>query len=58
MNTAVMADRIKEASPRLKARIAGAFYLLEMLTGGLAVYIVRRLVVSGDAAATATCLGR
>jgi hypothetical protein len=45
---------IVEASPRLKARIAGAVYLLEMLTGGFALYALRRLVVSGDAAATAT----
>jgi Domain of unknown function (DUF4386) len=46
---------IGETSPRLKARIAGVFYLLEMLTGGFAVLFVGgRLFVSGDAAATAT----
>jgi Domain of unknown function (DUF4386) len=32
MNTAVMMKRIAEASPRLKARIAGALYLLSFLT--------------------------
>jgi hypothetical protein len=43
-----------EASPRLKARISGVFYLLEMLTGGFALFVGGRLLVSGDAAATAT----
>jgi Domain of unknown function (DUF4386) len=32
MNTAVMMKRIAAASPRLKARIAGALYLLSFLT--------------------------
>lgn len=45
---------IREASPRLRARIAGVFYLLEMLMGGFAVFVGGRLFVSGDAAATAT----
>jgi hypothetical protein len=47
-------EPIGEASPRLKARIAGVFYLLEMLTAGFALFVLRRLGVSGDAAATAT----
>ncbi len=55
MNTAVMMDRIAEASPRVKARIAGVFYLLTMLTGAFAQgFVSDRLVISGDAAATAT----
>jgi hypothetical protein len=46
---------IGETSPRLKARIASVFYLLEMLTGGFGILFVGgRLFVSGDAAATAT----
>jgi hypothetical protein len=53
MNTPVMTGRLGEASPRLKAKIAGVFYLLTFLTGGVAVPSFR-LVVSGDAAATAT----
>jgi hypothetical protein len=32
MNAAVMMKRIAEASPRLKARIAGGLYLLSFLT--------------------------
>jgi uncharacterized protein DUF4386 len=51
MSTAVMMERIAEASPR--PRIAGVFYLLEMLTGGFAAPSLR-LVVDGDAAATAS----
>jgi hypothetical protein len=35
-----MIEPIGEASPRLKARIAGVFYLLEMLTGGFAILFV------------------
>jgi len=33
MSTAVMMKRIAEVSPRLKARIAGVFYLVTFLTG-------------------------
>ncbi len=43
-----------KTSPRFKAKIAGAFYFLEMLTGGLAVTVVGKLVVPSDAAMTAT----
>jgi len=49
-----MTDRIKEASPRLKARLAGAFQLLEAITATFGQVIVRdRLVVAGNAATTA-----
>ena len=43
-----------ETSPGRKARIAGAVYLLTVLLGGVGEYIHGRLVVPGDAAATAT----
>jgi hypothetical protein len=47
--------RIAEASPRFKARMTGVFYLLTMLTGIFAQgFVSEKLVVFGDAAATAT----
>jgi hypothetical protein len=50
-----MMERIAEASPRFKARIAGVFYLLIFVAAPFAEFFVRgRLVVYGDAAATAT----
>jgi hypothetical protein len=54
MSTAVMMERITEASPRFRARIAGVFYLLTIVTRMFVEIFVRnRLVVSDDAAATA-----
>jgi uncharacterized protein YhhL (DUF1145 family) len=49
-----MMERIAEASPRLKARIAGVFEALEGATSATGqVSILGKLVVSGNAAATA-----
>jgi hypothetical protein len=49
-----MTEGIREASPRLKARIAGVLYLIIIVAAGFAELFVRgRLIVSGDAAATA-----
>jgi hypothetical protein len=49
-----MMDRIAGASPRFKARMAGVFQLLEAVTATSGqVLILGRLVVHGDAAATA-----
>jgi len=49
-----MMERIAEASPRFKARMAGVFQLLEAITATFGQVIVRdRLVVAGNAAATA-----
>jgi hypothetical protein len=46
-----MTDRIAEASPRFKAKMAGVSYLLKILTGAFAgVLVGRGLVVYGDAA--------
>ena len=48
-----MTERIAEVSPRLKARMAGLCYVFMSLSGGLAMFVRGRLIVSGDAAATA-----
>ena len=53
-----MMERIAETSPRLKARIAGVFYLLMMLTGGLSLFARGGLFVTGDAAAFERATGR
>jgi hypothetical protein len=55
MSTAVVMNRISETSPRAKARITGVFYLLNIVTGIFAQgFVSERLIVSSDAAATAT----
>ena len=48
-----MTDRIAETSPLFKARAAGFFWLMTILTGMFAFLAGGRFVVSGDAAATA-----
>ena len=50
-----MTDRIGEASPSFKARMAGVFQLLEAITAASpGVFILDKLVVAGNGAATAT----
>jgi len=54
MNTAVRAERTREVSPLVNARLAGIFYLLAGTTSAFGEFIVLgRLVVPSDAAATA-----
>jgi hypothetical protein len=49
-----MTDHTVETSPRFKSRMAGVFQLLEALTATFGqVIVLGRLVVSGNAAATA-----
>jgi uncharacterized membrane protein YfcA len=50
MSTAVMLERMAEASPRFKARIAGVFYLLTFVTGIFALMSVNGRLVANLAA--------
>jgi hypothetical protein len=54
MRAAVLTKPIAEWSPRSLARTAGAFYFAAGLTGGFhEAFVLGRLIVTGDAAATA-----
>jgi hypothetical protein len=54
MDQALMIERIRQSSPRLKARIAGVFEALEGLTSSWGqVFVLGKFIVSGNAAATA-----
>jgi hypothetical protein len=46
-------SQVADQSPRKTARMAGLFYLIFILTTVLATYVRSRIIVSGDAAATA-----
>jgi len=54
MSTPVVMERWAEASPRLKARAAGFFWLMTILTGAFGMVAGGRQIVPGDAAATAS----
>ena len=54
MNTSVVSERIAEESPRLRARIAGGLWLIVIGASGYAAFAVLKVIVRGDAAATAT----
>lgn len=56
MSTPIAMESLAGASPRLKARMAGVFWLLCILTGSFALFAIRGIFVTGDAAATATNL--
>jgi hypothetical protein len=53
MSTAVMTERIAEASPRLTARIAGVLWLISIAAAVFASVAGSALIVRTDAAATA-----
>jgi hypothetical protein len=49
-----MMERIANASPRFKARVAGVFEMLEGMASAFGqVFVLGRLIISGNAAATA-----
>ena len=51
-----MTERIVEASPRLKARIAGGLWLI-VIAAGMTAFLVRSpLIVRGDAAVRGTLI--
>jgi hypothetical protein len=52
MDASELTEPIAEVSPRLKARMAGLCYVL-MIPAGIGMFLRGRLVVKGDAAATA-----
>lgn len=52
MSAVVMMERIAEVSPHVKARTAGVFWLLTMLTGTFSMLVYGRLVVAGNPRAT------
>jgi Domain of unknown function (DUF4386) len=55
MSTIVMTERIARSSPKFKARLAGGLFLLTIVLGVFAQgFVSGRLIVSADAAATAT----
>src|SRR5438067_7697580 len=49
-----LASQIPESSPLFKARMAGLFWLMTIITGMFAFLAGGRFIVAGDAAATAT----
>jgi Domain of unknown function (DUF4386) len=51
MSAAMMMERIAEASPRLKAHMAGVFYLLTMLTALIEIVVHDRLSSAANLAA-------
>ena len=54
MSTSVTMERIAEASPRLKARVAGGLWLM-VIAASMTAFLVRSpMIVRDDAAATAT----
>src|SRR6266513_2317447 len=53
MSATVMTESIAEASPLFKARAAGFFWLMTILTGMFAFLAGGRFVVPGDAVTTA-----
>jgi hypothetical protein len=51
-----MIKRIADASPRFKARIAGALFLLGLLSAVFGEFFVRRLEIAGDLVAVSSMI--
>jgi hypothetical protein len=56
LNTPGLMGRLSEASPKAKARLTGALYLLTIVFAGIGTATQERLVIPGDAAATASTI--
>ncbi|MBZ5653396.1 MAG: DUF4386 domain-containing protein [Acidobacteriia bacterium] len=55
MNATAIVGQLNETSPKSKARLAGGLLLITVVAGGFAQgFLAGRLIVSGDATATAT----
>ncbi len=56
MSTAVLMERIAKASPRFKARIAGALFLFGLLSAVFGEFFVRRLEIAADLIAVSSMI--
>src|SRR5215470_13693169 len=53
MSASATLAKSRQLSPRSRARVAGGFYLLNIVTIFVAIFFLRGIIVSSDVAATA-----